>query len=206
MTYIKLTDRTKFVSNIEDVLGVLKSSNDNYYVKGEYLGFFMNRFVKRFMADPDYVQSSFNSTSFNEANRKALINAADSMAAMISRSDPIAGASELSYAISSVLLGFLGEAEGFPQVGYGVYAYVEGIFDKIKESVKSIQIGSQKDATMAFRRHLVIRGVLNHVMYRTFDDKVCCFQEDAKNVFGGVWDSKKLVVAEDSVEESSEVK
>lgn len=194
MPYIKQDDRVKFASSIQEVLGVLKDSNDTFYVKGEYFGYFVNRCVKRFLADPDYTQNSFNSMFFNESKRKALSNAADSIAAMINRADPIAGAGDLNYAISAVMWGFLGEAEGFPKIGYGIRAYLEGILDRIKCSIETVSTGSQKDATMAFRRHLVIRGVLSHIVKEAYRLKTAPYEDQKIEENGTVWQDGKLVL------------
>ena len=196
MPYIKLADRSKFAPSIMEILGVLGESNDTFYVKGEYFGYFVNRCVKRFLADPDYVQNSFNSAFFNQSKQKTLANSADSIAAMINRADPIAGAGELNYAISAIMWGFLGEAKGFPQIGYGIRAYLDGVLDKIKNSIESVNNGSQKDATMAFRRHLVIRGVLANIMQETYRLKTVAY-EDAKIAENGVvWRDGELVLGE----------
>ena len=43
MTYIKLSDRSKFFVSIMEVLGTLNESSDTFYIKGEYIGYFINR-------------------------------------------------------------------------------------------------------------------------------------------------------------------
>lgn len=192
MPYIKKLDREKFQIHITDVLGVLKDPNDSFYVKGEFFGYFVNRCVKRFLADPEYTKGSFNSAFFNEMKSKTLTNSADSIAAMINRSDPIAGAGELNYAISAVLWGFLGQAEGFQQIGYGIRAYLEGILDKIKLNIETVNNGSQKDATMAFRRHLVIRGVLNQIIAETYRRSTVEYEESKLAENGDVWSNGAL--------------
>ena len=193
MPYIKKEERTKFANHIQDVLGILKDQNDSFYVKGEYFAYFVNRCVKKFLVDPDFTQNTFNSANFNEGKKKTLMNAADSIAAVIDRADPIAGAGDLNYAITAVMWGFLGEAEGFPKIGYGIRAYLEGILDKIKDSIESVSNGSQKDSTMAFRRHLVIRGVLSHVMKETYRLKTVPYEEVKIDQNGTVWADGKLV-------------
>lgn len=192
MPYIKQEDRTKFAHAISETLGVLKDGNDNFYVKGEYFGYFVNRCVKRFLADPDYTQNSFNSAFFNNSKQKTLANSADSIAAMINRSDPISGAGELNYAISSILWGFLGQAEGFPSIGYGIRAYLEGILDKIRQSIETVNNGSQKDATMAFRRHLVIRGVLSHISLEVYRQLTVEYEDQKLKENGQLWLAGKL--------------
>lgn len=172
MPYIKQDDREKFTNSVKEVLGVLGDPNDNLYVKGEYFGFFATRFVKKFLSDPTYTNPAFNSSYFNLSKSKTLSNAADSMSAMINRTDPIAGAGELNYVLSVIYWGFLGESKDFSKASYGVRAYIDGMFDKICSSIETVNTGSQKDMTMAFRRHIVIRGVLRHVQaegYRRLD-------------------------------------
>ena len=188
MPYIKVNDRNKFSHSIAEALSILKDGNDNFYTKGEYFGYFVNRCVKRFMADAEYTNNSFNSAFFNESKKKSLANAADSIAAAINRADPIASAGELNYAISAVMWGFLGEADGFPQIGYGIRAYLEGILDKIKDTIDTAgNSGSQKDATMAFRRHLVIKGVLSHIMKETYRLKTVPYEDGKLKENGDVW-------------------
>jgi hypothetical protein len=193
MPYIKKEERAKFANHIQEVLGILKDQNDSFYVKGEYFAYFVNRCVKKFLVDPDFTQNTFNSANFNEGKKKTLMNAADSVAAVINRADPIAGAGDLNYAITAVMWGFLGEAEGFPKIGYGIRAYLEGILDKIKDSIESVSSGNQKDSTMAFRRHLVIRGVLSHVMKETYRLKTVPYEEQKIVENGTVWADGKLV-------------
>jgi hypothetical protein len=187
MPYIKQQDRIKFTHAIAEALGVMKDGTDNFYVKGEYFGYFVNRCVKRFLADPEYTQNAFNSAFFNNAKQKSLANAADSVAAMINRSDPIAGAGELNFALTTIMWGFLGQAEGFPEIGYGIRAYLEGILDKIRQSLETVNNGSQKDATMAFRRHLVIRGVLSHMSAETYRQLTSAYEDKKEAENGGIW-------------------
>lgn len=196
MPYIKLNDRNKFALSITEVIGILGESNDTFYVKGEYFGYFLNRCVKRFLADPDYVQNSFNSAFFNQSRQKTLANAADSIAAMINRADPIAGAGELNYAVTAILWGFLGDAKGFPSIGYGIRAYLEGIIDRVRDSIQSVNNGSQKDTTMAFRRHLVIRGVLSHIAKETYRLKTVEYENTKLAENGDIWKDGVLVLGE----------
>lgn len=194
MPYIKLNDRTKFAHSIAEVLGILKDGNDTLYVKGEYLGYFVNRTAKRFLADPDYIQNAFNSAFFNETKKKSLSNAADSIAAMINRADPIAAAGELNYAITSVVWGFLGESDGFEKAGYGLRAYVTGIIDRVASSINTTNSGSQKDMTMAFRRHLVIRGVLHDVVAETYRRQTAPYEDVKVAENSEIWENGKLVL------------
>lgn len=164
MPYLKLNDRTKFKASIAEALGVMNDQNDTLYIKGEYVGYFLNRCVKRYMADPDYTQNAFNSAHFNADKKKALSNAADTIAALVNRSDPIGAAGELHYALLAVLQGFLGKSKGFQQTDAGLLTYIVGITERVQQSVDSVNVGSHKDMTMAFRRHLVVRGVLQIVL------------------------------------------
>lgn len=194
MPYIKLVDRPKFAHSINEALGILKDANDTVYTKGEYLGYFVNRAVKRFLADPDYTQNSFNSAFFNESKKKALSNAADSIAALINRSDPVASAGELNYALTAVIWGFLGEAEGFEYAGYGLRAYVTGILERVASTIGTVNTGSQRDMTMAFRRHLVIRGVLHDVMSETYRRRTANYEDSKVAQNKDIWEGGKLVL------------
>jgi hypothetical protein len=187
MPYIKQEERSKFSHSISEALGIMKDGNDNFYTKGEYFGYFVNRCVKRYLSDPDYTVNSFNSAFYNVSKQKALANAADSIAAAINRSDPIAGAGELNYAMSSVLWGFLGQADGFPEIGYGIRAYLEGILDIVRQNLTSKSNGSQNDATMAFRRHLVIRGVLSHMSLETYRQLTSVYEDKKEVENGSLW-------------------
>jgi hypothetical protein len=198
-----MNDRTKFVTSIEDALSVLRDANDSPYVKGEYLGYFVNRLVKRFMADPDYTSQNFNSAFFNEGKKKTLSHAADSIAAMLNRADPIAGAGELHYSVTAVVWGFLGDADGFAEAGYGLRAYVTGILERVLSSISTVNVGNQRDMTMAFRRHLVIRGVLHNVLEETYRRKTAPYEDEKLNALkqgkftrlaNDIWNNGKLIL------------
>ncbi len=165
-----MENRDKFKTSIDSALGVMNDANDNVYLKGEFFGYFVNRLVRRFLATQDYTSPAFNSSFFNESKKKALDNAADSVAAMFTRSDPIVAAADLNWVISSVYLQFLesdANKSHDESMNYGIRAYFNGVLDKIVSNIETVSVGGQKEVTMAFRRHLVIRGVLDHVKART---------------------------------------
>lgn len=178
MPYIKQEDRKKYESFIQSALVILSDANDNPYVKGEFFGYFVNRLVRKFLGTPDYTNPAFNSTFFNDSKRKTLENSADSVAASLNRSDPISGAGELNYVISAVYWGFLGDANGFHDAKYGIRAYFNGVLDKIISQLETFNSsGSKSDATMAFRRQLVVRGVLDHVKSETYRVKTAVYEQ-----------------------------
>jgi hypothetical protein len=74
---------------------------------------------------------------------------------------------------------------------------LEGIFDKIKESIDTTNNGSQKDATMAFRRHLVIRGVISHIMKETYRLKTVVYQEAKIVENGDIWQDGELLLTDE---------
>lgn len=201
MPYIVRKERNKFTNHIKEVLGILQDPNDNLYVKGEYFGYFVNRCTKRYLSDPEYTKNAFNSAFFNEGKKKSLANAADSIAAMINRSDPISGAGSLTYAFCAVLWGFLGEAENFSYLGYGPRTYLRGILGKIRGSIVPPNSGSQRDATMAFRRHLVILGVLDDVITETYRRKTSNYEDTKLQENGDVWENGKLILEQESEQE-----
>ena len=189
-----MEDRVKFEHTVGEVLSVLSDKNDTVYVKGEYFGYFVNRLAKRFLADPDYTKNAFNSAFFNESKKKTLASAADSMAATINRADPIASAAELNYCVSAVLWGVLGEAEGFEDPGYGVRAYLRAMVEKVLASVETVNTGSQRDMSMAFRRHLVIRGVLADVVSETYHRFTTPYEDGKLSENGDIWQKKQLKI------------
>jgi hypothetical protein len=89
--------------------------------------------------------------------------------------------------MSSVLWGFLGQADGFPEIGYGIRAYLEGILDIVRQNLTSKSNGSQNDATMAFRRHLVIRGVLSHMSLETYRQLTSVYEDKKEVENGSLW-------------------
>jgi hypothetical protein len=168
MPYIKLEERSKFLSSINEIMGILRDGTDTIYIKGEYFGYFVNRFVKKWLGDQSFTQHSFNSFFFNESKKKALNNASDHLAAAIMKGDPLATAGEIHYCISTILWGLLGKAEGFGEAHYGFRTYLRAMIEKVLQSVETVNTGSQRDMAMAFRRHLIIRGVLGDVVSETY--------------------------------------
>ena len=187
MPYIKLEDREKFKNHITEAVKVVISENVNQYTRGEYFGFFVNRLVRRFLGDPEYVRSSFNSTFFAETHRKTLEHTADSIAASINRSTPIESAGQLNYAISAVYWGVMGNFKDASTARYGMRAYLTGILEKIRSTIDTVNVGNQSDMTMAFRRHLVIRGVMDHVLDETYRRTTTPYEKQKMSENGDIW-------------------
>lgn len=188
MPYIKQEDREKYNGFIESTLGVLNDPNDNPYLKGEFFGYFINRLVRKFLGTPDYTAPAFNSSFFNESKRKSLENAADSVAASLNRSDPMSAAGDMNYTISAIYWGFLGDCDKFFRANYGTRAYLNGVLDKIMSQIETVSVsGNNKDATMAFRRQLVIRGVLDHVKHETYRRNTMCYEDEKRMENGDIW-------------------
>ena len=58
-------------------------------------------------------------------------------------------------------------------------AYLNGVLDKIMSQIETVSVsGNNKDATMAFRRQLVIRGVLDHVKHETYRRKTAIYEQE----------------------------
>lgn len=187
-----MTDRSKFEVPVAEALGVFNDGSDTLYIKGEYFGYFLNRCVKKYIADPNYTQHTFNSAFFNDGKRKALSNAADSIAAVLHRADPIGMAEELNYAVTAVLWAILGDANGFPPASYGVRAYLTGIIEKVMSSLDTVNSGNKSDMTMAFRRFLVARGVLHNILSETYRLKTAIYEEGKIAENGDIWDDGVL--------------
>jgi len=198
MPYIKMVDRPKFKSFVESMVALVTGGTESTYTQGEYFGFYVNRVVKHFLNDPQYQQQSFNSAFFNEQKKVALISNADHVAALLNRSDPIAAAGDLNYSITAPYWGILGDAENVEDARYGVRTYLNGTLLKILESIETINSGNQRDATLAFRRHLIIKGVLDDVMKETYRRKTAFYEDEKKMENRDIWQAGQLVVPEEA--------
>lgn len=193
MPYIKLEDRPKFENSIRDVLETMHSETDTLYSKGEYFGYFVNRLCRKFIGNPNYTSESFNSSSFSEGKKKVLTNQADKVGAMLDRSDPIAAAGQMNYVISAILWGFLGDCKHFPTAGYGVRSYFTGIIEKVYSTLDATYPGSNRDATMAFRRMLITRGVLHDVLSEVYRRRTEVYEDQKILENKDLWENGVLV-------------
>lgn len=193
MPYIKLNDRPKFTKYILEAVDTIMNGPETPYVKGEYFGFWANRIAKEFVRDPGAKGSSFNSTTFNVAKAAKLQGCADKIAALIPSTDPIATSGDLNYVLSSVYWGILGDAQDIPAANYGFRTYLKGILGKIHDSIKSIGSGSQRDATMSFRRCIVAESVLDDVIVECYALKTRPYEDDKIIANDILWRAGKLV-------------
>jgi hypothetical protein len=171
---------------------VLKDPADNQYLKGEYFGYFLNRLVKRFMRQP-FQGPSFNSTFFNVNKLKMLDASVEAISVAFNTNDVLNAAGEINYVVTAILWGFLGDSEWFTSANYGMRAYMTGIIQKIYASVESPNSGSQADAAMSFRRHLIVRGVLQDVLSETYRLKTGTYEDCKMLENGSIWEEGKLV-------------
>ena len=194
MPYIKLDDRPKFEGSIREALNVITNGPENPYVKGEYFGYFTNRLVRKLLGTQEGVDTSFNSTFFNETKKKTIQATADSLSILINRSDLINSAGELNYCISAVMWGFMGAAHGSTPANYGMRAYLKGILEAIIQELKSPNTGNQGDVTQAFRRNLIIRGVISDVIDEAYRRDTAAFENNKKTENGDIWSGGFLVL------------
>ena len=68
--------------------------------------------------------------------------------------------------------------------------------DKIRENLTHDHNGSQKDATMAFRRNLVIRGVLSDVIDEAYRRKTALYENIKMIENGDIWHDGNLMAPE----------
>lgn len=202
MPYIKLADRPKFKAVIMNTIPVIMEGTETPYIQGEYFGYLVNRAVRRFLNTTDADQNFFNSAFFNESKKKSLMNAADKIAALLNRADPINAAGELNYAISAIYWGILGDAQQIPDAKYGMRTYLTGILTAIAEKLEPpANLGNQRDATMAFRRYLICRGVLRDIPDETYRRKTSFYEDEKKLDNRDIWLAGELVLPPDSQEE-----
>ena len=193
MPYIKLEERPKFKEHLKSVISILTSGNESDYVKGEYFGYFVNRLVRTYLNDQAGSDPSFNSHSFNESNKQVLQKSGDHLGALINRNDPMSSAGDLNYVISAVYWGILGASSEVETANYGTRAYLAGILDKICSSINSANRGSQRDVAMSFRRHLVVRGVIQHVLIEEFRRNTSLYENEKIKENGDIWKDGNLV-------------
>ena len=196
MPYIKLDQRATLAQHSRAALSLMTETNDSQYVVGEYFGFFVNRLVRRFLGDPEYGVNAFNSAYFTPDKKKALQNASDSIAASMARHQPMESAGNLNYSITSLYWGLLGKSENIPEARYGFRAYLTGILDKINSNLESLGTGSQRDVTMGYRRHLVIRGVLLDVIHETRTQLHDPYELQKRAENGDIWVGGKINLPE----------
>jgi len=196
MPYIKLDDRSRFEAPVREALNVIANGPENPYVKGEYFGYFTNRLVRRLLGTQEGVNSSFNSTYFNETKKKTIQATADSLSVLINRSDLINSAGELNYCISAVMWGFMGAAHGTTPANYGMRAYLKGILEAIIQELKSPNTGNQGDVTQAFRRNLIIRGVLSDVIDEAYRRLTVPYEEEKMNMNSDIYDTEGRLILE----------
>ncbi len=194
MPYIKLEERPKFASHVHNALSLMTGANDSQYVVGEYFGFFVNRLVRRFLGDPQYGRNTFNSAFFAPDKKKALQNSADSIATSLVRQQPMESAGDLNYSITALYWGLLGESANLTSARYGMRAYLTGILGKIYETIDSVNTGSQRDVTMGFRRHVIIRGVLLDVIHEARTQLHDPYEDAKRAENGNIWEDGKLLV------------
>ena len=198
MPYIAYQDRAKFRNIIQTVLGMIVEGPEALYIKGEYFGYFVNRLVRKFEG-VNFTAPAFNSTFFNQSKQKTLANSADSVSVLINKGDPLAAAGELNYVISAIYWGLLGQSDltTAAPASYGLRAYLRGMLEKIRSSLESANTGSQGDATMAFRRHLVIRGVLDDVVDEAYRRHTAVYEDGKMAQNQDIWCDGKLVAPEE---------
>jgi hypothetical protein len=202
MPYIKLADRTKFKDLVLNTVPVIMDGTETPYIQGEYFGYLVNRAVRRFLNTTDADQNFFNSAFFNESKKKSLMNAADKIAAMLNRADPLGAAGELNYAITAIYWGILGDAEGISDARYGVRAYMTGILVAIADKLEApSNLGNQRDATMAFRRYLICQGVLRDIPDETYRRKTSFYEDEKKLDNRDIWLNGELIVPPPAEEE-----
>lgn len=205
MPYINADKRQSFKNSIEEALRVMTGGHEPAYVKGEYFGYLANRIIKRFAQSSEADIPSFNSNNFNPAKKADLTRIADKFSSLIFGGDPLEGAGDLNYVISTLLWGLLGAANDTligetPKANYGTRAYLEGMLEQIRDELNSTKFGSSetKERIMLYRRLLITKRVVRHILdenYRINDvpyeelkikENGTLYQEDGELNLGNV--------------------
>jgi len=189
MPYIKQSDREKYTKQITEAVEQIILGPEPDHIKGELFGYWANRLVKKYVQDPRAEDQTFNSSGFNKDKVTKVSANADRLAVLIGASSPTETAGDLNFCLSAVYWGILGDDPRVKDARYGMRAYLKGILHKIMESVTSRSTGSQSDAAMSFRRHLVAKGVLSDVMDEAYARKTRIYEDGKIRENGDLWNS-----------------
>ena len=195
MPYIKLEERPKFKDFVEEAVAIITQGNETPYIQGEFFGYYVNRLARKFLVDPDAERESFNSLHFNESKKKTLANCADKIFLRLNPADPLGSAGDFNYCITAVLWGISGQAKDVPDARYGVRSYLGAIVERVKNSLQVPNMGTQRDTAMAFRRHLVIMGVLRDVLVETDRRPTAAYEDEKRFDNKDIWVLGKLVIS-----------
>ena len=187
LPYIKLENRINFAPHIVESVDAIMVGAETQYIKGEHFGYLVNRIVKEFIRDPRSKDNSFNSVNFNVAKLARLANCANKISALLPSTDPIAVAGDLNYAISAIYWGISGDAKDVLPASYGVRSYLKGILHKVHDTIETISNGSQRDATMSFRRCLVAKGVVSDIIDECYSVKTRVYEDEKISENQTIW-------------------
>lgn len=196
MPYIKLENRTNFASHITESIDVIMVGAETQYIKGEHFGYLVNKIIKEFIRDPRAKDNSFNSVNFNVAKLARLSNCANKIAALLPSTDPISVAGDLNYVISAIYWGITGDAKDIASASYGVRSYLKGILNKVYETIENTSTGSQRDATMSFRRCLVAKGVVSDIIDECYAVKTRVYENQKMKENETIWANGELILSE----------
>lgn len=202
MPYIKQASRVKFKPVLDEIIQIIVSGPEPKYTKGEYFGYYANRLVKLFLQTIDAPNQAFNSANFPEPKRKQINMLLDRLASYLNKSDPIEGAGDLNYAITSVLWGITGDAEGLDPAGYGFRTYLTGMLEVIRDDLKTSRFGaSNANPILNFRRYWVCVGVLSDVLDETYRRRTAPYEDVKISENGDIWSEGKLIVGDQLFQE-----
>lgn len=197
MPYIKQASRVKFKPVIDEIIQHIISGPETRYIKGEYFGYYANRLTKLFLQTIDAPNQSFNSANFGEPKRKAINMLIDRMASYLNKNDPIEGAGDLNYAITSVLWGVTGDVEGQDTSGYGFRTYLTGMLGVIRDELKTSRFGaSNANPILNHRRYWVCLGVLSDILDETYRRRTAPYEDIKIAENGDLWSEGKLIVGD----------
>jgi hypothetical protein len=198
MPYINLVDRQKFKPMIDQMMSVL-GGGESDWIKGEMFGHFVIRMAFGFM--DHVVNASFNSNSFTSGNLKTINSVADKIAIELrAGNDPFGNAGNLNYVVSAIYWGVSGKATGFPEASYAMRAYLRGTIEhvicKIQSAYEKGGSATTGSPVMAFRRHLLICGVLSDVISESYHINTRPYEDMKRRMTGDLWNRGVLNIGE----------
>lgn len=181
MPYIKKIDRQIFKQPILDVLENIQQKSDSIE-KCEAFQEFANELIRSLIAN----HHKFDYPDFSPINQKS--QAIKLIVQNLYDVDLLQMAGKLNYVISTILWGFLGQAPGFDNAGYGQRTYSKGILENILNSVGNSSTHIEQ------RLQITICGVLSDIIDEVYRRPTAEYENAKILENGDLWDDAGLIL------------
>lgn len=202
MPYIAAKDRTKLNDSLKALVNELINPSATVAAKGEFFGFYVRRLTLQYVNSPRsgvLCKEIFHCGQFPEDVRRTLLGVADEIAVKLNDASPMETAGLLNYAISVPYWGLLGDAEGTP-ASYGLRAYLKGTLLEVLKWGDDLFLKPKNDsptgiwaqAVIAYRKKLIVQGVLSDVLDEAYRRKTVPYEEEKARQNGDLWVNNEI--------------